>query len=353
MRLLDRYVGMQVIYATCLVLLVLVGLDALSALIDELQDLKANYTFSKALLYVGASVPARIVELAPIGILIGVLVALGQLASTSELVVIRGAGLSSWHLLRILMKPILVFAGLMLIMGEFVVPKSEQFGEAERALALSNKGTITGRYGMWNREGRHFIHFNAVQAGGVIYGVTLFTFDDNWRLHESMSANRATFQSAGWLLEHVQRTQVNSWGSQTSEHTTLLWETDLTPDLLAMESLSPERLSINGLFQYSQYLKQQGLESADYEVAAWRKLTQPIAIFVLVLVAMGFIFGPLRDGTLGLRVFIGTLVGLVFKISQDVVASVTIVYGISPALAVTLPLLVGLLLAALLLYRAP
>jgi lipopolysaccharide export system permease protein len=52
-------------------------------------------------------------------------------------------------------------------------------------------------------------------------------------------------------------------------------------------------------------------------------------------------------------VFIGTLVGLVFKISQDVVASVTIVYGISPALAVTLPLLVGLLLAAWLLYRSP
>lgn len=353
MRILDRYVGTQVIYAISMVLLVLVGLDVLSALIDELQDLKAGYTLTKALLYVGASVPARVVELAPVGVLIGVLVALGQLASTSELVVIRGAGLSSWHLLKVLAKPVLVFAGLILLIGEFVVPKSEQFGETERALALSNKGSITGRYGMWNREGRHFIHFNAVQAGGVIYGVTLFTFDDNWRLHESMSATRATFQSNGWLLENVQRTQMNSWGSQASEHTTLLWETDLTPDLLAMESLSPERMSINSLFQYSHYLRQQGLEAADYEVAAWRKITQPLAIFVLVLVAMGFIFGPLRDGTLGLRVFIGTLVGLVFKISQDVVASVTIVYGIAPAAAVALPLLLGLLVAAWLLYRAP
>ena len=352
-RLLDRYIGTQVIYATSMVLLVLVGLDALSALIDELQDLKANYTLSKALLYVASSLPARIVELAPVAVLIGVLVALGQLASTSELIVIRGAGLSSWHLLKVLSKPVLVFAGVMLLMGEFVVPKSEQFGEAERALALSNQGSITGRYGMWNREGRHFIHFNAVQAGGVIYGVTLFTFDDNWRLHESMSATRATFQNSGWLLENVDRTQVNSWGSQTSQHTTLLWETDLTPDLLAMESLSPERLSINSLFQYSQYLRQQGLESADYEVAAWRKITQPLAIFVLVLVAMGFIFGPLRDGTLGLRVFIGTLVGLVFKISQDVVASVTIVYGIAPVVAVTVPLVAGLAVAAWLLYRTP
>jgi lipopolysaccharide export system permease protein len=352
MRLLNRYVAMQVAGSTLVVLSILVGLDALSAVIDEFQSLKANYTASKALLYVAASLPGRVVELSSVAVLIGVLVALGQLASSSELIVIRGAGLSQRHIFVCVIKPVLVFAGVMLVVGELVVPKTELFAETERALASSENGASIGRSGVWNREGQHFIHFNAVQAGGVIYGVTLFTFDATWRLQESMVASRASYTGSGWLLEQVRRTQVNSWGTAASEHTTLLWETDLTPDLLAMEAIPPDRLSINSLLAYSQHLRQQGLEYADFEVAAWRKLTQPVAMIVLVLLAMGFIFGPLRDGTLGLRVFIGTLVGLVFKISQDMVASITLVYGFEPWAAVAMPLLVGLFAGLALLGRS-
>jgi len=339
--LLERYVGAQVVWGITVVLTVLVGLDALSAVIDELQGLRGNYGFYDALFYVATSLPGRVVELAPIAVLVGVLVALGQLASTSELVVIRSSGVSQRGVLKILLKPVLVLAGVLLIVGEFVVPKVEQLGETERALALSDNGNVTGRYGMWYREGQHFIHFNAVQSAGVIYGITLFTFDDAWTLSEEIRARRGTFQDSGWLLEEVERTQINSWGTEASRHTTLLWETDVTPDLLAMESVSPDRASINNLLKYSAYLHQQGLEAADYEVAAWKKITQPLAIMMLVLVATGFIFGPLRDGTLGLRVFIGTLVGLAFKISQDLVISITLVYGITPWLAVLLPLAVG------------
>ena len=352
MILLERYVGAQVVWGISVVLAVLVGLDALSAVIDEAQGLRGNYGFSDVLFYVATSLPGRVVELAPIGVLVGVLVALGQLASTSELVVLRSAGVSEKGLLKIVLKPILVMAGALLILGEFVVPKVEQLGETERALALSDNGNVTGRYGMWYREGRHFIHFNAVQSAGVIYGITLFTFDDTWSLSEEVRARRGTFQASGWLLEEVERTQVNSWGTEASRHTTLLWETDVTPELLAMESVSPDRASINNLLKYSAYLRQQGLEAADYEVAAWKKITQPLAIMMLVLVATAFIYGPLRDGTLGLRVFVGTLVGLAFKISQDMVTSITLVYGLEPWLAVLLPIGMGAGAGLVLLKRA-
>ena len=54
------------------------------------------------------------------------------------------------------------------------------------------------------------------------------------------------------------------------------------------------------LWPYAQYLRKQGLMYRDVELAFWRKVLQPLAVAGLVLVAMSFIFGPLREGSLGL-----------------------------------------------------
>ena len=85
-------------------------------------------------------------------------------------------------------------------------------------------------------------------------------------------------------------------------------------------------------------MKKQGLNAGDYELAFWNKLLQPLTIMGMVLVAISFIFGPLRNVTMGFRVFVGVMVGIVFRTLQDILGPSSMVYGFDPIYASILPI---------------
>ncbi len=69
----------------------------------------------------------------------------------------------------------------------------------------------------------------------------------------------------------------------------------------------------------------------------------PLGTAVMVLVAISFVFGPLRSVTMGgFRVFTGLLVGLLFKYMQDLLGGpMSMVYGFNPLIAVLAPIVVN------------
>ena len=203
MKRLDRYLLHSLLWAILGVLVILVGLDALSDLIDGLGDLSETYGFPDLLIYIALTLPRRVEEFVPYATLIGALFGLGKLASSSELTIVRTAGVSMPRLALMAIKPALIVALLGFCVGEYVAPVSEQVAVSQRALAYRNDPNLAGRYGAWNRDGGTFIHVDAVQRGGLIFGVTLISFDENGFLVRTVAANRGTYQGGGWLLENV------------------------------------------------------------------------------------------------------------------------------------------------------
>jgi len=118
------------------------------------------------------------------------------------------------------------------------------------------------------------------------------------------------------------------------------WDTELSPELLNILVLDPQDLPISGLWSYATYLSGQGLDNSQYMLAFWDKVFQPLAIISLVLVAISFIFGPLRQVTMGFRIFIGVIIGIVFQTTQDVLGPASIVYGFTPIYASLVPVLI-------------
>lgn len=352
MRKLDRYVGWTVFAAIGLVLVVIVGLDAIAAFIDEADDISETYTFFQVSLYILLTLPGRFYEYIPFAGLIGCMLGLGQLASSSELVVMRAAGVSIGRLVWMAMKPALLIALLGFLLGEFVAPKTDQWAETQRALAQNPGESFGGRHGLWNREGDTFLHFNALESGGVVHGITLLQFDDKLRMRSSLRARRATFQGDYWIMEEVVQTRFSSWQTTRETYQTMRWDTGITPELLTLEVMEPDQLRLADLYRYSRYLQLQGLDSEDYQLALWRKVLQPAAIGGLVLVAISFIFGPLREGTMGFRIFSGVIVGIVFRTSQDLLGPASLVFGFPPIYAALAPILLCLLFGMLLLARA-
>ncbi len=351
MRLITRYIARQVAAAILLVLAVLMGLELVIGLLDQSSDLGGRYTLGPAAYYTLLTLPSHLAQFLPFAVLIGCLAGLGSLASTSELVVIRAAGVSVARILWMALRPALVVTFFGLLVAEFIAPKCQQVAQSYRALLQQQKDISIGQFGLWHREGNSFVHFNAVQPNGILFGVTMFTLDDQRHLQSALFAQRALYQSDHWLLEDVRETHFLGDHLENSVAAKRTWATQLSPQLLNILVLAPVDLSISGLWRYVDFLKKQGSDSGEYELALWNKLLQPLAIISLVLVAASIIFGPLRQASMGSRIFAGLLIGIVFRISQDMLGPASLVFGFAPVLASLIPILVSLTAGTFLLRR--
>jgi lipopolysaccharide export system permease protein len=351
MRKLDLYICKSVVLAILSVLGIVVSLALLFAFIDELGDVKYNYTLGDAISYVLMTTPRRIYEMLPMAALIGCLIGLGSLASSSELTVMRAAGVSLNRIVWAVMKPMLVIMLAGLTIGEYVAPWSENLAQANRSLAQGG-GQAWSRHGVWHRQGDEFIHINSVQPGGKLIGVTRYRFDEERHLQSASFARHAQYQEGHWQLEDVAITRFLERSTEVEKLPSETWAVELTPELLGTVVMQPDSLSISDLWRYIGYLADQGLDNGRYWLAFWNKVMQPLVTAALVLMAISFIFGPLRSVTLGQRIFTGVLVGFVFRITQDLLGPSSQVFGFPPLLAVLLPALACALAGFWLLRRA-
>ena len=354
MSLLDRYIAKHVLGGLLVVLLVIVGLDMVFSLLEELGDLRGDYTFLAALQYIGLTIPSRLYEYIPLSSLIGCLIGLGLLASSSELTVMRAAGISTLQIILSVMKPVVVVILITLSIGEFVVPVSEPYAQSQRQIKLTQGGTVNSANHLWHRDDMTFIHIDAVDTDGSIRGVTRYELNPDLTLARSSVSELGRYEAGQWRLQNVQETRFDHEAkvTQVATREEESWQSGLTPELLRTVMVEPDNLSITGLLNYSRYLAGQGLNAASYRVAFWNKLLLPLAIFSLVLVAVSFIFGPLRSVTIGQRLITGVVIGVVFKISQEILGPTSTVFGFSPLIAVLLPIIVCLGAGLWLLQRA-
>jgi lipopolysaccharide export system permease protein len=334
---LDRYIASNVFFAILAVLGIIVGLSLLFAYIDELGDISATYGLLDAAIWVMFTVPRRIYEMLPMAALIGCLIGLGNLASNSELTIMRAAGVSIGRIVWAVMKPMLVLMLLGILIGEYAAPWSENQAQSNRAMAQGGGEAQSSKHGLWHRQGNEYVHINAVQPNGVLFGVTRYQFDSQRNLLSASFARRALYQGDHWQLEDVATTLMQDTSTQVVNTPSERWSVELSPQLLGTVVLDPEALSVTGLWSYTHYLADQGLSNGRYWLAFWNKVLQPLLTAALVLMAISFIFGPLRSVTLGQRVFTGVLVGFVFKIAQDLLGPSSLVFGFPPLLAVLIP----------------
>lgn len=354
MKIIERYIGKNVLLAMLMVLGLMTAVDLIFSLADELGDTTENYKAGHAIAYVLLTTPTGIYELLPYAALGGALIGLGLLASSNELVVMRAAGVNTRRIIWAVMKPTIVVMILSLILGEWVAPWTEQKAQSDQALIQSGGEAISSRGGNWHKIGDSYIHINAVAPGGrEMYGVTRYVFDDAQRLLSSSFAAHGRYveSEAYWLLSDMRETRLYDAHTEVVEQLQYRWHVDLSPELLSVLLVRPDRQSISGLYRFAQFFESEGVESANYFLAFWKKLLQPLATASLVLLAISFVFGPLREATMGYRVFVGIMIALGFTIAQRMLGPTTLLYGFSPLFAVLLPIGIAGMAGYLLLRR--
>ena len=321
----------------CLVLLVIGGLDFIFSFLAELEDISDTYGLPQIGLYMLGTLPRHLYELIPFCCLIGCLVGLGGLASSHELTAIRSSGVSMAKLVRLVIQPGLVMILGGFILGEYIAPEMEKNAQSQRATTKASGASIASRFGFWQRNEDQFLHVRAVHPSGDLTQITRYQLDKNLQVKWISIAESARNEHGRWTLYDITTTHFNEMGVTRRSLTSEPWETDLSPDTVSLVIMKPGRLSISALYRYTRYLVEQGANTSEYELAFWKKTLQPVSIIALIVLGISFIFGPLREANIGLRILSGVIIGLVFMIIQNLLGPASGVFGFSPLIAVLIP----------------
>lgn len=338
---LDRYIGKTIFTTIMMTLFMLVSLSGIIKFVDQLKRAgQGSYDALGAGIYTVLSVPKDIQIFFPMAALLGALLGLGMLAQRSELVVMQASGYTRMQVALSVMKTAIPLVLLTMAIGEWVAPQGEQMARNQRAQLMYGGSLLSTQQGLWAKDGNTFVYIARVRGDDELNGVSIYTFSDQRRLQSVRYAAAAKFDKDNkiWRLSQVDESNLTDpkqiTGSQTLGGT---WQTNLTPDKLGVVALDPDALSISGLYNYVKYLKSSGQDSGRYQLQMWSKIFQPLSVAVMMLMALSFIFGPLRSVPMGVRVVTGISFGFVFYVLDQIFGPLTLVYGIPPVVGALLP----------------
>jgi lipopolysaccharide export system permease protein len=354
MNTVERYIAKVVFSSFAALALIILGLDLLFSFLAELDDTRNQYQMFDAFLFMMMTTPRRLYEYLPLLAMIGALIGIGRLANNSELVILRAAGMSTYRIVYSVMKAAFILMLVGFLLGQLVVPVSEEYAQTSKALKMVNGDTqLIGKgKGFWHKESNEFVHFAVVEPSGKLHGITRYRFDDQQNLTAIEYSKSAEYINEKWFLYDTTLTQVSPEGTHVSNHEEQPWAVSLQPALLSVIVLKPDYLPMTDLYSLSGYLEEQGLDASAFQLSFWRKVYQPLAIGALVLIGISFVFGPLRSVAMGTRLFYGIITGLGFKYLQDFMGPAASVFGIEPWLAALLPIVLCILIGSVMIKRA-
>ena len=347
MTLLARYLAGQVLVASGFVLLALLVLFAFFDVMQELGSLGRNdYGLGQAIVVVALNMPGHLYEILPVAALIGTLFALSRLVGNSEYAVMRVSGLSNWRVAGYFALIGTLLSLLVLVLGEYVAPWSEQAAQRYKLMATRSVVAQQFRSGLWVKDGSSFINVREVMPDNTLRGIEIYGFEADGRLGWIRAADQASWRGGqSWDLQQVMETRFGSDGIQATRSAHLDWQSVLTPDILSVLLVAPEKMSARTLWRYVAHLKENNQKASRYELALWSKFISPFVIPIMMLIAMPFaIQGPRAGGTSS-KIFIGILAGLGFHLLSRLFGHLGLLNDWPAVVVSILPLLIFLAIA--------
>lgn len=339
-QILKTYVQKQAFLA---ILGAIIGLLLLKLFFDylvQLEDVKEGYDYIQALIFTLLHAPQALQEYMPIGALLGAVIGLGLLANHSELTVMQASGLSRFRIVAWVLQPAMIFVIVGILLSQFVLPTTNQM-----ASQLKYKKPLVATHldGYWEKSDKQIIHIGHINKTGQLQNAKIWQLGENGEITSLIHAKSGKFsQNQNWQLYDVQQLSIQPTGkSQLQSHKTLSTKLPIEPNAIYLLTLSPDSMSLTDLYAHKQLLGKDGRRSLPHEVAFWRKALSPFSVLSLVLIACSFVFGSLRSQSLGFRIVIALLIGLLFGYIQDLVAFISLTTGFSPLLMVLLPIIIS------------
>ena len=354
MKLIDIYIGRCIVQQSLLVIAVLAGIFAFLNFIDQLSNLgSGSYGLLDVLQFVLLATPRIIHDTFPMASLVGTILGLSVLARHSELTVMRASGISLGQITGSVLKVGAIFVLLSLVIGEFVSPLTETMAQRGRAEALEQDIEQKHSSGLWMRDQSTFVNVAEVMPDLRLLRIKIFEFDrkNHDRLVSLTYAGSGHYDQGRWQLNDVRQTIIDEKGrAEVFQFGESDWATEVTPGMMSVFLVQPGQLPLLQLKKYIEHLKVNAQDTRVYELAYWSKIVLPLSTAVMLILAVPFVFGNLRAGSLGRNLFLGIMVASAFFVLNKALGYIVLVYGVHPFVGAILPTLL-FLGVTLILYR--
>ena len=384
MSILQRYFAVSIIQSVAFVAVAFLGLISFMDLSGELPSVgKGGYDFQSALIYVLLQVPGNVYQVMPVAALIGTIYTMAQFASSSEFTIMRASSMSTRMAAAMVFKVGILFVLVAFVFGELITPRTAPLAERVRLAAKGSTLSADFRSGMWTKDSIHtdgvkgpvvgtrFFNVRQIRPDGQLVDVQLYEFDTSMRMRSLITAATATFGGNNrWRLADVTETRFtntrtlptpgaplapgttiqSSYGQETAGVTTRKLPTfeiasEITPRILTVSSADPARMSANELAVYTRHLAENRQETERFKIAFWKKLIDPLAIFVLMAMALPFGYLQARSGGVSLKVFIGIMLGVGFLLLNTLFSHLGVLSTWPAFITAVVPSLLFLILA--------
>lgn len=363
LRTYEKYFARLVYGVFFFILFAVLSLFIFFDMLNELESVQGRYTSLVAFFHVMLQAPTRVYEVLPIAVLISAIYVFSQLASQSEYTIFRVAGLNTRQALFSLFKLAIPLVLVTFIFGEFIGPRAEQFAQKVKLESLGATVSAGFRSGVWVKdrdrnpgpeggELTRFVNVAGLKPDQTVTGITVYEFDPAYRLRVIRVAQEGRYQGRQfWQLKNVSETRftelpraANAAHELTPEFRAeqvkfpeITMHSELTPQILSVLLVTPERMSTLDLFRYIRHLRDNKQDTQRYEIAFWKKVVYPLTLFVMVALALPFAYLHARAGAVGVKVFGGIMLGLSFHLANTLFSHVGLLHTWPPIISALVP----------------
>jgi len=337
MKILRLYLFRRLLYGFTLSLLVLLSIETFLSITAESEDLNiGNYSFYIMMKYIIYTIPKSIFELFPYAILIGTMLSLGTMAADREFIAIHNSGISVKRIIEIILIQVFFLSLIFYILCDFIVPKYTQHAEFVKNSAI-NKTLIHNPNGTWFKDENKFITVKQIYSRNKLENITIYHYDDAYKLLKTEVVKEANFSQNQWKLTHITETNLLTKPIQVKFYDEQIKTKFIDQKLIRIRVSDPVNISFFDVLNNLHYLENNNLDDTEQKMIFWEKLFKPFSTIIMLFLAMPFLFGKYRDATLGKRIVVGLFIGIIFFVVSSILPDLANVIGFFPFINILLP----------------
>ena len=291
MKVLSRYITKEFLklFFLCESVFVFIYL-----MIDFLQRVD-NFIEAKAsqeamFLYFLYKIPFILANMIPPATLIAVVLFFSTMKKKNEITAVRVSGVNILSLSRTVLGMAFFIALFSFLFSETVVPLASTKGQGiwKMDVLKQDPGLYYGKGEIWYRS-QDAIYWVRQFDGAtkVMEGVSLYFFDDDFRLKKKIDGRRATWENNAWKIENGVIQEAAGNGTYELKRFDVVYlDLPEKPETFIKGTRKPEEMNYWQLRQYASTVKDEGYDNTKYLVDMNIKIAYPLISFILVLIGI-------------------------------------------------------------------
>jgi len=348
MKILDKYLLFYIVKSSFLALFSLVLIFIFFQFIEELGEIdKRSYTLSKAIEYISFLIPSFFNSLVVLSILIGTVFSIGQLNSNKELQIYHTGSISQKDIIiKTLKYPFLLSTGLIIFL-ELITPQTLTFASQIKNQSLG-KNSFQETNKAWFKKENEILFLNKDINDN--YYFKLFNIE-SINLLDLTIGEEAYFSGNNLVAGDLKKIEFNNNESffapiESFPDNDINFNLDF--DDVNSLNKDPKTMSFFELLKIAKPSFKNGNNGKEFITEILFRVIRPLTLVGMILVAIPFILNFQKNISIGKRIFLSIVIGIVTHLFTKIASAVSLKFDgiilVGPIIPTLILILTGVLL---------